>query len=197
MSTFYRIVPDYARPMPKLLDGTMARVGAKVGPFAAPHLEKMGDGYRAFGSGFLRDTPPDRTVYEFDSRIPLTDFVEGNWWSISKAARDVLLRYAESAIDLAPEDVFYRYKGEDRPVARWMCDVIRFEDAVDEAASEIHWTVDGKRYDTNAKLVFRSDLPADLHLFRVWYDPRTIACSAELRDALRAAKLTGIVFRNF
>jgi hypothetical protein len=175
----------------------MSRAG-KIGPFSSPHLESMGEGWRAYGSGFLRDVPPDRSIYEFDSRRPLPDFLTGNWWSITSAARDVLVRYAANAIDLAAEEVFLRYKDEDRPAGpRWQCDVIRFEDAVDPVASEIHWTADGKQYDSNSKLVFRSDLPADLHLFRIWFDPMAIACSAELRDAILAAKLTGLVFNKY
>ncbi len=195
--TFYYIWPNYNQRLPERLDSTMARADPKVGPFAAPHLERIGEGYRSFGSGFLRDAPPDRSVYAFDARCPLPDFLHGNWWSISSAARDVLTRYAAGAIDLAPHEVFYRYKGEDRPAApRWLCDVIRFEDAVDPEASEIHWTPDGTQYDRNSKLVFKSVLPEGLHLFRIWHDPMAIVCSEELRPALRAAKLSGIVFEK-
>lgn len=194
---FYRIWPDYNRRIPEKLDSIMSRVDPKVGPFAAPHLETMGEGFRAFGSGFLRAVPPDRSIYEFDARHPLPDFLSGNWWSISSAARKVLVQYAASAIDLAPEEVFFRYKGEDRPAGpRWLCDVIQFEDAVDAEASEIHWTTDGKQYDSNSKWVFKADLPEDLHLFRIWYNPRAIICSDGLRSALLAAKLSGIEFEK-
>jgi hypothetical protein len=112
--------------------------------------------------------------------------------------RDVLVSYAEKAIDLAPAEVFLRYKGEDRPASpRWQCDVIRFEDAVDEAGSKLNWLVDYPLYDpVGSKYSFKSDLPPDLHLFRLWKAPNTITCSQALHDALVAAKLSGIVFEK-
>lgn len=176
----------------------MARAGGALGPYPARHLQEMGRGWRSKGSGFPRNCPPDRIVYEFDPGRPLLDFMTGaDWWIVSKAAVDVLTKFSAAEIDVVPAEVMQRYKGEDRPTApRWQCDVIRFEDPVDEAASTIHWTSDGKRYDTNSKLVFKSDLPANLHLFRIWHEPSTIVCSAELRDALIAARLSGIVFKK-
>lgn len=177
------------------LDWEMSRAGNRAGPYVAPHLPSLGIGLTSLGSGFPRDVPPDRIVYKLNPRRRVRDFENGSaMWVASRRAIDVVSRYAASAIDTAPAQVFVRSKqGEDIEVpSRVLCDVIRFEDVVDEGASKIEWH--GLVYGVGSLLAFKPDLPADLHLFRIWKQPRCIVCSAELREAIEAANLTGIAF---
>jgi Protein of unknown function (DUF1629) len=200
--TFYRVNTDPYGGLEsrRKIDWVMSRAGNRPGPFVAPHLPSLGIGLTSLGSGFPRDAPPDKIVYEYDSHSPLRDIEGGaDVWIISDAARKVLETYAANSIDLAPAEVFIRYKGEDRPAgSRWLCDVIRFEDAVDETASQLNWLAKFPQYDpVGSKYVLKADLPPDLHLFRVWKEPGAIACSQNLRDALTAARLSGVVLTEF
>lgn len=197
---FYRVLTDPFMRIKShtMLEWDMSRGGDRAGPFIAPHLPSIGIKLTSMGSGFPRDAPPDRIVFEHDPKRPLRD-VEGggNFWIISDAARSVLLQHAASSIDLAPADVFVRRNGVDEPAGpRWLCDVIRFEDVVDEGASIIDWEANHLMYSIGTKYIFKSDVPDDLHLFRLWKAPGVIACSQRLRDAIKAAKLTGMALKD-
>lgn len=101
-------------------------------------------------------------------------------------------------IDVAPAEVFLRQHGKDEPAGpRWLCDVIRYVDAVDEQLSQIDWDwgedITHRRYSaTSNSFVFKADLPHDLPLFRLCKQPRIIACNTALRTALMSAELSGI-----
>jgi Protein of unknown function (DUF1629) len=199
--TFYRMYTDpyFGLKSHHSLDIHMPHFGNRAGPHPAHHLSGLGITLTSLGSGFPRTEKRAWCVYEYDSRLPLRDFESmASTWIISNAAKAVLEHHAKDAIDTIPIDVSVRYKGEDRPAGeRWLCDVIRFEDAVDESASAINWYVDFPRYGVNSKFAFKADLPLDLHLFRLWKDPDVIACSQVLRDAIKAEQLTGIVLDKF
>lgn len=171
----------------------------QVGPFPAPHLAEIGYLVPGLGSGFRRDVPPDKQIFAYDQTLPLRDFESlGSRWLILDAARSVLERIANDAIDLAAPEVYVRRGKEDVAIPqRWLCDVIGFEDAVDEAASSLQWDPSSRHYGIGSKFVFKRDLPATLHLFRIWKDPGVIACSPTLHDALKGANLTGLAFEKF
>jgi hypothetical protein len=202
LTNFYRVRTDPGglRLSPEIIDWEMSRAGNRAGPYIAPHLPSLGIQLTSLGSGFPRDAPPDRIVYKLNSKRRVRDFEDGgSFWIISGPARDVLLRYAANSIDLAPAQVLVRSKdGKDIELPpRFLCDVIRFEDVVDEANSKIDWNVlsgPGTGYGIGDLFAFKDNLPADLHLFRLWKGPRYIVCSAELRVAIEVAKLRGIAF---
>lgn len=179
-----------------MLDWQSSRAANRAGPFVAPHLPSLGIKLTSLGSGFPRDAPPDQIVYKLNKRRPLRDFESGGaFWIVSEAARDVLQRYAVDSIDFAPAQVLLRGKdGKDiETPPRFLCDVVRFEDVVDEAASKIQWGP-GVQHGVGSLFAFKADLPANLHLFRLWKAPGTVICSAELRHALEAAKFSGVAF---
>lgn len=198
LTNFFRVWTD---PYGKIrsqetLDWQMSRAGNRAGPFVAPHLPELGIKYTSLASGFARDAPPDQIVYKLNPGRPVRDFESGSaFWIVSESTRDVLQRYAADSIDFVPAQVFQRGKdGKDiETPPRFLCDVIRFEDAVDEATSKIQWGP-GKQHGVGSLFAFKSDLPANLHLFRLWKSPNTIVCSAELRHAIEAAKLSGVAF---
>lgn len=180
-----------------LLDWDSSRQANRAGPFIAPHIPSLGIRLTSLGSGFPRDAPPDRLIYKLNPKRRMRDFESlSAFWLISEPARDVLLRYASDSIDLAPAHVLLRAKdGKDIEIPpRHLCDVIRFEDVVDEAASKIEWGLDRKKYSVGSLLAFKPNLPPNLHLFRLWKWPQLIVCSAELRRAIEAANLRGVAF---
>ncbi|HEX8902713.1 imm11 family protein [Vitreimonas sp.] len=181
-----------------MLDWEISRDGNRAGPFLAPHLPSLGVTLTSLGSGFPRDAPRNKIVYRYDAKKPLRDFdVMGFFWVISERAKRLLEPFAVGAIDLVPTDIFVRRDGVDELVGQnWLCDVVRFEDAVDEAASKLDWWPNHPQYDGMSKLVFKRDLPPELHLFRLWKSPTTILCSEPLRQAIKAAKLTGVRLKN-
>lgn len=201
LTSFYQVWTDpYAGLLSQdTIDWEMSRAGNRAGPFIAPHLPSLGIRLTSLGSGFPRDAPPDRIVYKLNRRRRVRDFENGSaCWIVSARARAVLMAYAANAIDCAQAQVWVRSKqGKDLEIPnRWLCDVIRFEDVVDEANSHIEWGAPAeiRGYSVGSLLAFKKDLPADLHLFRIWKWPRVVVCSAELRGALEAANLTGVAF---
>ncbi|HVV34381.1 MAG TPA: DUF1629 domain-containing protein, partial [Vitreimonas sp.] len=121
-----------------------------------------------------------------------------NFWIISELARQIIEAFAAKTTDIVPAKVFVRRDGSDEAAAaRWLCDVIDFEDCIDEQASEINWVVNAPRYDAvGSKFVFKPIEPR-IHLFRLLKAPEIVVCSAEMQAALHAAGLTGLVFRQF
>lgn len=199
LTNFYQVLTDpYAGIRSQdMIDWENSRASNRAGPFIAPHIPSLGIKLTSLGSGFPRGAPPDRIIYKLNPKRPVRDFENASaFWIISEPARDVLLRFASDSIDLAPAQVLLRHKdGKDIAIPqRHLCDVIRFEDVVDEVASEIQWGVGGKQYGPGSLFAFKSGLPPNLHLFRLWKWPRAIVCSAELRMALEAANLRGVAF---
>ncbi|MEQ1811040.1 MAG: DUF1629 domain-containing protein [Terricaulis sp.] len=201
LTSFYRVLtdPDAGLRSQETLDWECSRAGNRAGPFIAPHIPSLGIRLTSLGSGFPRDAPPDRIVYRLNRRRPVRDFENGSaFWIVSAQARAVLMAYAADAIDCAQAQVLVRSKqGQDLEIPnRWLCDVIRFEDVVDEANSHIESGAPAaiRSYSAGSLLAFKKDLPPDLHLFRIWKWPQIVVCSAALRSALEAANLTGVAF---
>jgi hypothetical protein len=80
----------------------------------------------------------------------------------------------------------------------YLCNVIRVLDALDEEASKLKITVNddyvnGKYYDRSggATLIFKKNIVGAAHVFRTPF-ALTVFCDRVFRDAIRAAKLTGV-----
>ncbi|WFU83769.1 DUF1629 domain-containing protein [Bradyrhizobium sp. CIAT3101] len=91
----------------------------------------------------------------------------------------------------------------------WLCNVVRVLDAVDETRSRLKvGIVDDpmyrdfglKYYSTlvpgGAKLVFRENVVASAHVFRMAHMDATIICDQVLKDACKTAGVKGILFRD-
>jgi uncharacterized protein DUF1629 len=88
--------------------------------------------------------------------------------------------------------------GSEGPV-RWLCDIVRVLDAVDEENSlvQIRTADDGtKFYRFHGIVRFSSDAVGSAHIFRLKYLESTWACDEEFRRACIKAELTGLVFED-
>jgi hypothetical protein len=174
----------------------------------APGFELL-NGSRLFG-GPGTFWPPDgrRGFRDYPERpVFLADAKEGRlhwdleeysgYWFISEKMKSVL-----DATD--PEAFAYLQcevrnpVGEPQPV-RWLCDVVRVLDALDEAQSEakVSAATDGSKIYLpvyNSKLIFRESIIGDSHIFRMKYAVQTIICDEESRNGCKAADLKGLSF---
>ena len=82
---------------------------------------------------------------------------------------------------------------------RWLCDIVRVLDAVDEENSLVQFgTADdgSKFYRFHGIARFRSDAVGTAHIFRFKYLESTWACDEKLRRACIEAELTGLRFKD-
>jgi hypothetical protein len=84
---------------------------------------------------------------------------------------------------------------------RWLCDVVRELDALDEERSTmaIRTARDGSKvYNMfgGEILVFKDDVVGSNHVFRMMYYESEIVCDEEIKQACKAAELVGIRFAS-
>lgn len=173
--------------------------GDQTGPFPAPHLKDIGIQVAGLGSGFRRGVPPEKIVFGESAAGPLRDFEPASSnWLVSGRALDILKGFAADAIDVVEPDVFVRAGDRDQKLAnRWLCSVVRFEDAVDEGISKIVWETRTRQYAASGcRFVMKRDLSANVHLFRLAKRPSFVVCSGVLRDALVEAEVTGLILEH-
>ena len=90
---------------------------------------------------------------------------------------------------------------------RWLCEVVRVLDALDEEKTEAYYKWYGRQLigvaDNGTKiyrlvgteaLFFKETVVGGHHIFRVQYSPATVICDEEIRQACKSAQLTGISF---
>ncbi|MCS3726514.1 imm11 family protein [Bradyrhizobium betae] len=100
-------------------------------------------------------------------------------------------------------------KGQYEGPGYWLCDVVRVLDAVDESQSRLlvgirddpnYRDFDKKYYSVvikgGARLVFRDEVIASAHVFRMAYMEATVICDDVLKNACKEAGLAGIGFRD-
>jgi len=96
--------------------------------------------------------------------------------------------------------------GQELPV-RWLCDVVRVLDALDEEKSEASSKWYGKELVCVARnggkfyspvgmeaLFFNEPVVGNCHIFRMKYSPERIICDEEMRQACKSAQISGISF---
>jgi len=128
-----------------------------------------------------------------------------NCWFISDRMKMVLEGFDPGAF------AFLKCKvqlpgGSDAP-ARWLCDVVRVLDALDEERSEANakWygkklvrvATDGSKYYSavgREALFFKESAVRSCHIFRMKYSLHSIICDEEMRQACKSAQLQGISF---
>jgi hypothetical protein len=86
--------------------------------------------------------------------------------------------------------------GTDGPV-RWLCDIVRVLDALDEEKSKItiRTADDGSKvynFSGGVNLVFKEDAVGSHHIFRMKYYDAAVICDEQVRLACKAAGLKGI-----
>ncbi|KAF0181843.1 MAG: hypothetical protein FD124_1640 [Alphaproteobacteria bacterium] len=175
------------------------RMFGQLGPFPPPFMVERVGGALDIGSGFPRALSPGSLRYNPKKQLPLRDFEEiGPFWCISQRALELLKVHAEGDFDVMSVNVVEQSPGSaEILLTYWYCDVVRFEDCIDESASEITWSKWGnlRTYDiVSKKLVIRSDLRPDATLFRLARAPTRVLCTTALMEAIKTANLTGIKF---
>ena len=145
---------------------------------------------------------PEAPVFLSDPKLGRThwDF-EGNsgYWFISDRMKSVLEKVdGEGFVFLRCE--MRSRDGQSLP-ARWLCDVIRVLDALDEEKSAVRIGVadDGSkvyRLIGRQKLIFKEEIVRRCHVFRLKFNSRYIVCDDELKRACKSAEVIGILFQS-
>jgi hypothetical protein len=162
----------------------------KVGP----HTFLPPPGCRGF-----RDYP-ERPVFLADPKLGRIhrDFEEySGYWFVSLKMKSVLQDVDHEAFAFIECEV-RSAEGEVQP-SRWLCDVIRVLDAVDESRSTVRIVSasDGNKvYQMigDESFAFREDVVGRSHIFRMKCFEAEIVCDDKLRRACRSADLKGISF---
>jgi hypothetical protein len=149
---------------------------------------------------------PEERGFCDTSRIPTfvfegkteRDFEEyGGYWLISDRMKRFLERFDRKAFAFLKCKVQLS-NGASAPF-RWLCDVVRVLDALDEKQSEIRMgkTDDGRKmysFSFGANLKFKEDAVGPHHVFRMMHFSPTIICDDEMKAACKAAGLSGLSF---
>jgi hypothetical protein len=119
------------------------------------------------------------------------------YWFVSEKMKSVLQAVDREAFALLECDV--QSPDGNRQPARWLCNVVRVLDAVDEAQSTVKVGVADNgskcyRLRNNDKLVFKDSVVGGAHVFRMKYFEPRIICDEELKRACKLADLEGISF---
>lgn len=151
-----------------------------------------------WGSGLRHypETPVFRSVNGNTNR----DFWRYSfYWFISDRMKTVLESVDPGAFEFLKCKVQLP-DGTDGPV-RWMCDIVRVLDALNEEESTVITTADGhgqKMYQllTGNPLIFKNEVVGSHHIFRMKYAEPTVICDEEVRLACKAAGLKGTSFQE-
>ena len=143
---------------------------------------------------------PEMPVFLADARLGLIhrDFEEySGYWFISDGMRTVLECIDPNAFAFLKCRVQLR-DGADGPI-RWLCDVVRVLDALDEEHSKVTIgasDLGSKTYyiQMHGHVFFRGEEVGSNHIFRAMYTDAYIVCDEEMKVACKAAHLTGIEF---
>jgi Protein of unknown function (DUF1629) len=123
--------------------------------------------------------------------------IHAGFWFISGNMRSVLQAVDPEASSLIECDM--QSPDGNRQAPRWLCEVVRVLDALDEVRSKVRVGVadDGSKYyrrGGDEKLVFDEAVVGASHIFRMKYCESRIICDEELRRACKSAGLNGISF---
>jgi Immunity protein family (Imm11) len=138
---------------------------------------------------FLADSRLGRINRDFE--------IDTGYWFISDRMKAVIESVDREAFAFLKCKVQMR-DGSDGPV-RWLCDVIRVLDALDEENSDVEIGVaDNGSKTYNAKLrgdmTFKPSAIGSHHVFRMAYYEAATVCDDHFRLACKSAELTGVRF---
>jgi tetratricopeptide (TPR) repeat protein len=155
-------------------------------------------------------TPPDGERGFRDYPVPPLFVADGHmgrlhwdleqycdYWFVSERMKSLLEELDRDAFVFLPCEVQLP-DGTGAP-RRWLCDVVRVLDAVDEETSEvtIGAATDGQkfyRFGGHLNLFFKPDVVASRRFFRLTYAPFCVICDEDVKNACKAADLKGLAF---
>jgi hypothetical protein len=126
------------------------------------------------------------------------DFEEYNgYWFISDRMKSLIETTDLEGFAFLQRDLRSR-DGTDQPL-RWLCDVVRVVDAVDEEKSTvgIGTASDGSKVyhiTSRAKCIFKESVVGKFHIFRMRYRMSKVICDGEFMRVCKSAAIKGISF---
>jgi hypothetical protein len=201
------------------MPATSARRGLKVRGFHIVTMSKRGPGgsgfrllneERIFEGGPPTFVPPparrgfreypERPVFSCDAKLGHIhwDFVGiSGYWFISQKMKSVIEAIDPEAFAFLQCDV-RSLDGKDQPV-RWLCDVIRVLDALNEDTSTIRIGTASNgskvyRFVGDETLIFTESVVGESHIFRMKYFEPKVICDADFMRACKSASLKGVSF---
>jgi hypothetical protein len=135
-------------------------------------------------------------VFLLDGEI--NDFAEySGYWFISDRTKKVLERLDLNAFAFLKCGV--QLRDATNGLRRWLCDVVRVLDALDEEHSEVTIGVSDLGTKTyyipmSENVFFKEARISPHHIFRLMHTESYIVCDEEMKLACKAAALTGIEF---
>ncbi|MBO9851137.1 DUF1629 domain-containing protein [Xanthomonas phaseoli pv. dieffenbachiae] len=119
----------------------------------------------------------------------------GGYWLVSEQLHDVMCLVDPNAFAFAEVD--YRLADGIKGPRRFLCDVVRELDALDEGLSRLKIKVNddyvrGKFYSLGggASLAFRNEVLGQSHVFRLPFNP-SVFCDRTFKDAVHEAGIPG------
>ncbi|WP_143279179.1 DUF1629 domain-containing protein [Bradyrhizobium sp. C9] len=145
---------------------------------------------------------PEAPLFLADARLGAIDkdFAEySGYWFISGRMKAALELIDAEAFAFLECRVQLR-SGADAP-GRWLCDVVRVVDALDEeeSAATIGVSDNGSKVyhiPMSANLLFKESAVGPHHIFRMKYFEAKVVCDEEMRLACKTAEFTGISFAD-
>jgi|CXWL01.1.fsa_nt_gi hypothetical protein len=167
-------------------------------------LQQPRGGGNGIGTGFPLGM--ERPVYMVDPEWGRAQLCDGEGevrdvWLISDRAKCLFEALDPEAFEFCKVDVRLREKGVEREgPSYWLCDIVRFVDALNEEKSKPLIRIDsnGTKFATPdlQPAVFRREAVNDHHVFRLKYNPYYVCCDFEFRQAVQEAGLTNFRFQR-
>jgi tetratricopeptide (TPR) repeat protein len=139
---------------------------------------------------FVADKKKGRLHWDLDQAVPY-------YWLVTEKMKSLMESLDREAFEFLRCRVQFQ-DGSDGP-PRWLCDVVRVLDAVDEEKSKvtIRTGQSGNKYYSFAggvNLHFKPDGVGTSRVFRLHYHPDSVICDDEVKAACVAADLKGLHF---
>lgn len=166
------------------------------------HIPDHGNRAQGVESGFWSMETPVFVIDRGKGRVPLADVepaIGRDIWLISDRAKQVFQNVDPHAFEfIAVETRVRRDASEVVGPKYWLCDLVRFLDALDEEKSnaDVRLLEDGTKR-ARRKLVGGEVLKSAMiggsnHIFRLMHAPTSIYATETFVKAIRKARLTGI-----
>lgn len=131
-----------------------------------------------------------RLHWDLDTPVPY-------YWMITERMKSLMEALDPEAFEFRQCRVQFP-DGSDGP-PRWLCDVVRVLDAVDEEKSELNIRTGraGNKYYSSlylANLFFKPEVVGTSRFFRLYYDQNCVICDDVVKAACKAADLKGLHF---
>jgi hypothetical protein len=191
-----------------LLDPDMGTPGLRwmnpADPVPHGHISDRGNDAMGIGSGFWPMEVPVFAVSAEWGRLPLADVeaaVGRNLWLISDRCKAVFESLDREAFEFQPVEIVER--DSQRPLSGlryWLCDVVRYLDALDEEKSKARVEIlsNGvKRVIPRiGSEVFRPGIVRGNEAFRLMYAPNSKYVTEQFTDRIRTAGLSGFMLSD-